>query len=784
MIKTERSLSNLYLEEYLDLHQLEKDKLSDMTTRKPNHQVREIFYEIEINCKKGINKLKKVFFMSLMSDFLQAENTIKRGDTAIPKIEMSLDDLYSCYPRRIRKLFASLDLNHKGLETVKMAVKRNDWPTACENLVYYYLKGDTCGWLRRPTIHSSPATDSDMELILQDIFTFQDVTGKVPHFQNNLLDWTHKGPKNDKEWAWFLNRHYHLLDLLAAYQRQGNLDYVCCINDHLIDWIISSSSKAKSTAWAQWRGLEAAYRLVHWKSIFYNLQQVKEFSWTARILMLSSIPDHAYYLRYLHAWGANWISREMKGLATAALYWPEFKDSQHWLAYATNRMYHASHEQVYPDGVNKELTSHYHRIQLHDFQDFISLLEKSGNSPSAAFKANLERMWNYLAYSMRPDGHSLLNNDSDRDWNQPKISQAAMTYRRSDWTYIATNGQAGLKPEAELSTVFPWAGQVVMRSGWHAEAQWAFFDVGSLGTNYHVHHDKLHLSVAAYGRDLLVDSGRYSYVRDKFWQYFRSSASHNVILIDGKGQKEDVKEWQKPMTGNYTIQPEFDFVEGTFDRGFVDTRGKITHSRTVVYVRGRYWVVIDRISTDRPRKLEPLWHFHPSCTVAVEGESVVSTDAGMGNLRIVPASDLSWQAKIITGQHDPVQGWWSSTYNHIAPSPTAVYSTEIEVSKNFAWVLFPAKGLVPKINVDSLTAPPGAVRLTITVADQEPDEIVVSIIESEPVELTGHLKLDGKCAILRPDKQPLVAYGCITNADGRVVVEHSMACAKARGKRN
>jgi hypothetical protein len=381
-------------------------------------------------------------------------------------------------------------------------------------------------------------------------------------------------------------------------------------------------------------------------------------------------------------------------------------------------------------------------------------------------------MWNYLAYSMRPDGYGALNNDSDRVENRSVVSQAAALYQRPDWTYITTNARAGRQPQGEPSRIFPWAGQIIMRSGWDTDAHWAFFDIGPSGINYHIHRDKLHLSLAAYGRDLLVDSGRYSYVRDcKFWRYFRDSASHNVILIDGRGQKTDIRQSYQPLTGNYAIAPEFDFARSTFNRGFIRIKGKATHSRAVVYLRGCYWVVVDWIDTDRPRQAEALWHFHPDCSVAIEGDSVVSTDPGAGNLRIIPAH-LPQGVEIVTGQEDPVQGWWSREYNHIAPNPTAIYSMSIEASTLFAWVLVPARGSVPHLDIKLLPAPAGSALLAVEAASQQIDKIAVRLAGDVAIELGGGLKLQGDCAIWRSGQQPLVACGWIADAGGRVVAEH------------
>lgn len=316
------------------------------------------------------------------------------------------------------------------------------------------------------------------------------------------------------------------------------------------------------------------------------------------------------------------------------------------------------------------------------------------------------------------------------------------------------------------------AGQMIMRNGWDADAQWAYFDIGPMGIYYHIHNDKLHLSVAAFGRDLLVDSGRYSYVRNKFWDYFRGSASHNVILVDGNGQRSDARESLRPLIGNFAIEPEFDFARSTFDRGYTKLKGKATHTRAVLYLRGKYWIVVDQITTDRPRLIEPLWHFHPDCTVEVEDDSVASIDPNVGNLRIIPCSNLGWAVNLVQGQKDPVQGWWSGHYNQKTPSPTAIYSTEIEQSIAFAWVLLPAQGRVTHPKVHLKSAVKDTVLLWLETQAGSQDMIAVRLSGNATIDLGNTWTLKGDCAILQPNQKPLVAYGVITDKVGQVIVEH------------
>ena len=645
----------------------------------------------------------------------------------------SIEDLCCFYPLRVQQLFTNLDLKQPKLETVAKLVKRRDWISACKALNEYYRQSDRFDWIAKLEFDRSEIATVNTEQILQDIYTFQSATGTVPRFENGSLDWNYQGPKSDPEWGWHLNRHYHLLALLQAYQQTKNLLYVDYISVQIVDWVIYNPSQQNFTTKMSWRGLEVAFRVFHWTQIFYILQQVDRFTEVARVLLLSSILDHARYLKYFSSWGVNWLVKEMNALAMIAVCWSEFRNSDDWLKYAKTNILKELNQQIYPDGVQKELSSHYHRVALQDFQSFANLMAICGKEVPLELKRSLEQMWNYLAYTLRPSGYGVLNNDSDLDDNRHLVARASEIYQRDDWKYIISNGKAGSKPKNEPSSPFIWSGQFILRNSWSEKAHWAFFDSGPAGVYYHSHNDKLHLSVSAYGRDLLVDSGRYSYVRDKFWHYFRGSASHNLVLVDGNGQKNDFSESFRPISDSYKITPQFDYIYGIFDRGFVNVKDKVVHFRTVVYLRNKYWIVIDRLVCNRSHEIQALWHFHPDCKVAVEAESVVSIDRHVGNLRIIPVSNLLWKINIVRGQNDPVQGWWSPKYNIKVPNSTAVYSTQISESSIFAWIILPAPDLVPYPKIGSISISSESVAMFV-----EQEKIVVGLSNKKYVNISNY----------------------------------------------
>lgn len=608
----------------------------------------------------------------------------------------NLADLASGDPPRMAALFESLNLDNPDLALVKSAVSKKAWAEACEALLAYYRVAD------RPAFSAAPieaprdnAAIERADAALNDTFTFYDQTAKVPRRPDGGLHWDYTGPNDDKEWAWALNRHFHLDWLLDAYRMTGDAKYAAAWDAHVRDWIVQNPYAEPNQNPLVWRGLETFFRVRAWARGFYTLQAEPALTPVTRILLLSSIPGHARYLRTFHKPSTNWIAMELNGLATAGLAWPEFRDADAWVQYSVDRLTKELDAQVYPDGAQMELTASYHRVTMLNFQTFQLNLNQSGRAVPDAFAQTIDRMWDYLAYTLTPTGYSPLNNDSDLQLNGPRIAEAAKELDRPDWTFIATNGASGTRPGGPPSRAFPWAGQLVMRSGWETGSDWAFFDAGPAGIA-HQHADKLHLSVAARGRDVLVDAGRYTYVNNAWRRYFVGTSSHNTLLVDGRGQATKPQRVSDPAAHQLLTAPGYDLGYGVYNAGYGDLVGLALHERMVYYKRGEYWLVLDRVESDRPRAITALWHFHPDCAVSLDELSAASTDPGVGNVRLVPSKGAGWSVRLVSGQEDPeIQGWWSREYNHKTPATAAIYERSMESSDVMAWLIVPSDGPPP-----------------------------------------------------------------------------------------
>ncbi|MCB9797856.1 MAG: heparinase II/III family protein [Alphaproteobacteria bacterium] len=151
-------------------------------------------------------------------------------------------------------------------------------------------------------------------------------------------------------------------------------------------------------------------------------------------------------------------------------------------------------------------------------------------------------------------------------------------------------------PPPWTSRVLPEAGTAALRSGWDADARWLLFvaEAGAARKTLHDHADGLSFSMAAYGDYLLVDPG---YYKPNTLDNAVTSApqAHNVVLIDGEGAPD------KGLLTDFGDADAFllrqheglalELAGG--DTEYQDT----TLSRDVLFVRGRYFIVVDRLAS-------------------------------------------------------------------------------------------------------------------------------------------------------------------------------------------
>ncbi len=604
----------------------------------------------------------------------------------------SVRDVLRRWPKRIDRVLDAVNLERDGLEPVREAVRAGDRVDACRALLDYYEREGRRRWpldrLGKPSArHVRRARD-----LLENRVKRGGKTVEIP-VENGAWNWNHTGPKDNREFAFSLNRHSSFRTLYLAWKKTGNPAFAKKFDRLVRDWILHTVYPGEDHRYTYtWRVLEAGLRMRSWLPAFHGFAQSEQFTPAGRLLMLSSFILHGRYIEMHHWKRHNHALMELDGLQRLAFGLPELKRAPTWQDYTKNMMVREMSYQTYPDGAHDELSSTYHWVSLSSFEAFSEIRRAAGGTVPKRYRKRLIKMYDYWIGLARPDGTLPMNSRSNLVDVTDRAIAAAKKYDRPEWVYMVTNGERGRRPDGPASRFYPYAGQLVSRSGWNSEALWSFFDAGPAGNGW-VHRDSLHLSVTAHGKDFLVDSGKFWYERDRWTEYAHSSRSHNVVRIDGRDQKPvPQKRYSRIPKKHWAVTDPMDFARSSHS-AFETLEGDAKHTRTVVFLKGTGWVVLDRINTDRPRTISALWHFHPDRNVRrMETGGVRTADTTGANLTLTPAGSVDWTPSLIRGQKEPhLQGWYNKRGTTWEKSTCARFGARVDRGRTlFAWILLPS----------------------------------------------------------------------------------------------
>jgi hypothetical protein len=631
------------------------------------------------------------------------------------------------------QLFSSLDLSRPGLQNVAAAVAQHatdhDRTAAKHALAEYYRHRETPRYYIALGEKANPKPTRPDISVGERALRHEFVSIGYPHTFGPVIDWhfdktAEPGSKYapNNEWTWQLNRHAEWLGLSRAYRDTGDEKYAREFVAEMTAWAAACPmpSDAANVARSAWRTIETGIRAADvWPELWYRFVPSPAMTDDALIEFLKAYVDHARHLMAYHTTG-NWFAMEGNGLFHVGVLFPEFKDAPQWRETAAGWIYNEMNNQVYPDGVQIELSSGYHHVSQRNFLMVYQIAKLNDVTLPPDFLKRLEKMYEFDVYGAGPE-RAIPGVQDGGFFNVRRTLEEAATLfpDRQDFLWYATDGQKG-KPPAETSHAFPYAGYYVMRSSWDSDARWLWFDGGPFGYG-HQHEDKLEIMVTAYGKRFLVDPGNFTYERSKWRSYFIDSPSHNVVLVDGqpqrrRGHPREEYVVKEPLAHVWESKPAYDYVEATFDEDFGGAvKRAVSHRRAVLFIKPDIWVVLDTLTSNdgKEHTYDALFHFDGK--VKADGVRLVTQDEGEPNLTVAARPDPGLTLKIVEGQEDPVQGWLPRGISSVRPAPVGIY-TEHGATTNILYVMAPSpKGAKePVKSVEALGGDPMSARITLT----------------------------------------------------------------------
>jgi Heparinase II/III-like protein/Heparinase II/III N-terminus len=532
----------------------------------------------------------------------------------------------------------------------------------------------------------------------------------------------------DHKVVWEVNRHQYFAALGQAYWYTRRESYAETFAEHAAAWMDANPPKF-GVNWAS--SLEVAFRAISWLWALHFFAESPALTPPLLARLLRYLYLHARHLeRYLSTYFSpnTHLTGEALALYYAGALLPEFAAAPRWRETGRAILLEQLARQVHPDGVYFEQASQYHRYTTEFYLHFLLLASRRDDPAVPTVRASVQALLDHLLYLARPDGTIPLVGDDDGgrlvqlDARAPDdvralLAAGAALFDRADFAAgaLAGNETSGgvrsadhlapmlwllgaeglrrfdaLRPAAPAaaSRAFRDGGYFVMRDGWGARANYLVVDCGPHGTMNcgHAHADALAVSVAAGGRPALVDAGTYTYSGPER-NAFRATAAHNTVAVDGQSASvpgDEPFQWRH-VAGcalrEWVSTDRFDFFEGAHD-GYARLAAPAEHARGILFVKGGYWVVRDRIATAGAHHVAARWHCDPALRARVVADGVVDVEDGSAPvLRLAAFGD---------GRFAVEDGWVSERYGARWPAVVCVYAQAGRGAQEMITFLLPA----------------------------------------------------------------------------------------------
>lgn len=508
---------------------------------------------------------------------------------------------------------------------------------------------------------------------------------------------------------WELGRQQYLVPLAVGYLLTGETQYRDTIKEHIESWIMSCPF-GYTIHWCS--SLEVALRVISWSIIHSLLLVAGEKNGLYGLInpetLRNTIFQHAYFIRHylsLHSSANNHLIGELVGLWTVTSIFDLGRKGDKWSKYAANMLEAEAQKQVYSDGVNKEQAVYYHYwvLEYLVFSYLIGLSVKHGFS--VQYQHRIQSMAQFLSAISPVEGNPPQIGDADDGFvsrfsiigkDEPfddihsichllmnETSSASATEKSFWYSHIAgicvkKRAASIVASNSNYPQIFHDGGYAVLGS----KIMHIVFDAGPLGYTSiaaHGHADALSICVAIDNMWWLVDPGTYTYHDNPEWRnYFRSTAAHNTVLVDGKNQSKIGGDflWLEHAAAQiteYGANEDRQWVRGEHD-GYKCIG--ITHHRRIDYSQNdKKLLVSDVFEGAGEHELIWHWHLHPNVTVkwdgALEGWILEHCESSK-KLLLRGGEKHSWNImKGVTG--DTIMGWYSDSLGKKVPATVLQY---------------------------------------------------------------------------------------------------------------
>lgn len=459
---------------------------------------------------------------------------------------------------------------------------------------------------------------------------------------DKVITWDY-APGDDPEFIYQMNRHRYWICLGQAYNITGDEKYAITFVNQLKSWIKENPITEESKI-TTWRTIEAGLRGENWVKAMGYFEYSDNVTTEIKKLFFGSLIEHANYLLACEvpfSEKSNWGVLESHGLYMIGKALGKYEKASLYSKTAINRLEQQLNIQILDDGVHWEQSSMYHNEVLKCCLEVLRVADiYCDKLPQIIYEKTKAMAYANIKW-IKPNFKQVTCGDSDETDLRDIIAMCAYQFKdeklkfvgykkldfESVWDYgkkaVEAYEKLGVQDHKEYFNCLKDSGNWYLRSGFNENDDFFHFRCGPLGGG-HGHIDKLHIDLSIGGEDVLIDSGRYTYVDGNDRHKLKSAYAHNCIIIDGKEYTNCTDSWGvAPITlainQNSCIKGKYAFFEGGH-LGYINEN--IYVNRKIVSIGTNIYVVIDEFYGKGVHKYEQLYHFNPEGKVSVENNKI------------------------------------------------------------------------------------------------------------------------------------------------------------------
>lgn len=605
----------------------------------------------------------------------------------------------------IIRVLSLLNLDHPGLEKVKAAAAENRYPDAERELLIHFRNSRAAGDAAPGKLDETLRRQADDALQHRfrgnkDVFP--------PVFRGARIDWTGRAftegkEIHDGEWYFQFQRLTWWPALAAAYAASGNEDYFREWRYEMVGWAEDLLPFTAETPDFVKRGMETSGRCGRMIEVLPRMIRSRDFDAKTLLYFLASFHDQADHIPRVYAKTGNHRLYELTQVFRNGATFPEFKRAEAWRNDGLTLLPRMIDDDVYDDGMNKELVFSYHGMYVGLFMEAWKMFRDQGYEDRLppSFRQKLLKMGGIYAMQSFPDfticqfGDAWKHRDPGALFRKDLAPLAAnIPY----FDYMASSGKQGAPP-TKTNAAYPQSGFYFFRSDWTRDAVFMALKCGATA-HWHNQPDNGTFEIYAYGRNLMNDSGCYVYgssdPEDQRWRnWFRSTRAHQTLTLDNR---------------DLTCAPECIMWSEADNLTALVVENKsypgLMHRRTVLFIDCTYFLILDEAIGEATGDVRIHFQFAP-CGAEISRLSARTLFPDGANL-LVKTLPLAGPVTM-----EKEEGWISYDIRRKEPRPAWSWKIEKNASDprvSFLTIMVPFREEQLPAKVDASVAEQGDVR--------------------------------------------------------------------------